>query len=344
MKILFYSTKDFEKHYLDAANTLAQEVVFTSETLSTQTVQMAKGFEVVSIFTSDDASADVLKILHNNGTTYIAVRATGHDNVDIEKANDLGMRVANVPDYSPYAIAEHAVALVLALNRKINISRKQIQEYNFTISNLIGFDLHGKTVGLIGVGKIGSIFAKIMHGFGCKILGHDIVENDELTELYGVKYVDLKTLCAQSNIISIHTGLTPDTKSLINNSCIAQMQLGTMLINTGRGACVNTKDVLEGLENGHIGFYGADVYENERGIFFNDLSAVGLKDDMLKKLLAMSNVMITPHQAFATQEALSDIANTTFYNIDCWSENQHSKYELTSVLIEEDEIPGNGNN
>jgi D-lactate dehydrogenase len=343
MKTLFYSTKDFEKHYLEAANTLAQEVVFVKEMLTLETVEMAKGFEMVSIFTSDDASAAVLKVLHNNGTKYIAIRATGHDNVDIDKANDLGMQVANVPDYSPYAIAEHAVALALALVKKIGVSRKQMQEHNFTLSNLIGFDLHGKTVGIIGVGKIGSIFAKIMHGFGCKILGHDIVENKKLTELYGIKYVDLKTLCAKSNIISIHTGLTPETKYLINKNCIEEMQLGTMLINTGRGACVNTKDVLEGLDNGHIGFYGADVYENERGIFFNDLSKIELKDDMLKKLLAMPNVIITPHQAFATQEALSDIANTTFYNIDCWSENQHSKYELTSMLVE-DEIPGNGNN
>jgi D-lactate dehydrogenase len=343
MKTLFYSTKDFEKHYLEAANTLVQEVVFVNETLSMETVEMAKGFEIISIFTSDDASESVLEILHKNGTKYISIRATGHDNVDIDKANDLGIRVANVPDYSPYAIAEHAVALVLALARKIGVSRKQMQEHDFSINNLVGFDLHGKTVGIIGVGKIGGIFAKIMHGLGCKILGYDIVENKRLTELYTVKYVDLKTLCAQSNIISIHTGLTPATRYLINKNCIEQMQLGTMLINTGRGACVNTKDVLEGLENGHIGFYGADVYENERGIFFNDLSKTELKDEMLKKLLAMPNVMITPHQAFATQEALSDIANTTFYNIDCWSENQHSKHELTAILVE-DEIPGNGNN
>jgi D-lactate dehydrogenase len=329
---------------LEAENKLGQEVIFINETLTLQTVEKAKGFEAICIFTSDDASVEVLKILHNNGTKHIAIRATGHDNVDIDKANDFGMQVANVPDYSPYAIAEHAVAMVLALNRKINISRKQILEHNFTINNLIGFDLHGKTVGIIGVGKIGSIFAKIMHGFGCKILGHDSIENKKLTELYGVKYVDLKTLCAQSNIISIHTGLTPSTKFIINKNCIDQMQFGTMLINTGRGACVNTKDVLEGLENGHIGFYGADVYENERGIFFNDLSKTELKDEMLKKILAMSNVIITPHQAFATKEALSDIANTTFYNIDCWSKNQHSKYELTSMLVEEDEIPGNGNN
>jgi D-lactate dehydrogenase len=343
MKTLFYSTKDFEKSYLEAANKLEQEVVFVKETLSIDTVDMAKGFDIISIFTSDDASAVVLN-MRNNQTKYIAIRATGYDNVDLYKTHDIGMVVANVPNYSPYAIAEHAVALILSLNRKTTLANKQVHHHNFSINNLIGFDLHSKTVGIIGVGKIGSIFAKIMHGFSCKILGHDIIENKKQTELYGVKYVDLKTLCAQSNIISIHTGLTPSTKFIINKNCIDQMQFGTMLINTGRGACVNTKDVLEGLENGHIGFYGADVYENERGIFFNDLSKTELKDKMLKKILAMSNVIITPHQAFATKEALSDIANTTFYNIDCWSKNQHSKYELTSMLVEEDEIPGNGNN
>jgi D-lactate dehydrogenase len=343
MKILFYGTKDFEKSYLQAANKVAHEVVFTHKILSLQTVDLAKNFEAISIFTSDDASAEILSILHKNGTKYIAVRATGHDNVDTEKANDLGIQVANVPNYSPYSIAEHAVALVLALTRKINICTKQVQEYNFTINNLIGFDLHGKTVGIIGVGKIGGIFAKIMHGFGCTILGYDIEENEKLTELYGIKYVDLKTLCTQSNIISIHTGLTHYTKYLINKDCIAQMQLGTMLINTGRGACVNTKDVLYGLENGHIAFYGADVYENERGIFFNDLSKEIFKDEMLKKLLAMPNVIITPHQAFATQEALTDIATSTFYNVDCWSLHKQSKNELTAQLAE-DEIQDNGNN
>jgi D-lactate dehydrogenase len=343
LKTLFYSTKDFEISYLEAANKLSQTVLFTKDSLSVQTVEMAKGFEIICIFTNDDASAEVLKILHYNGTKYIAVRATGYDNVDIEKAHNLGIIVANVPNYSPYAIAEHAVALILALNRKIALSNKQVHHHNFSINNLIGFDLHNKTVGIIGVGRIGSVFAKIMHGFGCTLLGYDIEENKILKEKYNLKYVDLKTLCAQSHIISIHTGLTPHTKYIINKNCINQMQFGTILINTGRGSCVNTKDVIDGLENGHIGFYGADVYENERGVFFIDLSKTEFKDELLKKLLSLPNVIITPHQAFATQNALTEIANTTFYNIDCWSENQHSKNELTAMLVE-NEIPGNGNN
>jgi D-lactate dehydrogenase len=343
MKTLFYSTKDFEKPYLEAANNLEQVVEYIAESLSIDTVEKANGFDAISIFTGDDASSEVLTVLKKIGVKYITTRATGHDNIDIQKANELEITVAYVPDYSPYAIAEHAVALVLAANRKITTANNQVHKHNFLMNNLVGFDINQKTVGIIGVGKIGAVFAKIMHGFGCNILGYDIVENKKLVELYGVKYVDLKTLCAQSNIISIHTGLTPDTKYLINEHCIEQMQIGTMLVNTGRGGCVDTKDVIAGLENGHIGFYAADVYENERGVFFHDLSKEVLKDEMLIKLLGKPNVLITPHQAFATQEALTDIADCSFYNLDCWSENQHTKNELTVPLFEE-ELAGNGNN
>jgi D-lactate dehydrogenase len=343
MKTLFYSIKEFEKKYLDKANTLAYEVEYIGEPLSLSTVDYAKGFDAIVIFTSDDASAEVLVALKKAGVKYISTRATGYDNIDIDKANELEITVAHVSDYSPYSIAEHAVALLLAAARKIALANTQVHNQNFSINNLVSFDLNKKTVGIIGVGKIGAVFAKIMHGFGCKILGCDLIENKKLAELYGIKYVDLKTLCAQSNIISIHTGLTPTTKYMINKDCINQMQHGTILINTGRGGCVNTNDVISGLENRRIGFYAADVYENEKDIFFNDLSNTELKEDMLNKLLSMSNVLITPHQAFATNEALTDIANSTFYNIDCWSKNQHSKDELTNQLVEE-EIAGNGNN
>jgi D-lactate dehydrogenase len=200
---------------------------------------------------------------------------------------------------------------------------------NFTLSNLAGFDLHGKTVGIIGTGCIGSVFAKLMHGFGCRLLGYDVIENNMLTEAYGLEYVDLPALCREANIISLHTALTPATKHMIDKKLIGLMQHGTMLINTSRGACVNTIAVIEGLQTGQIGFYGADVYENEKGIFFYDHSDKELKDDMLKKLLGMPNVLLTPHQAFATAEALTNIASTTFYNIDCWHKKMVSKNELT---------------
>lgn len=328
MKILFYSIKDFEQPYLEAANTRKEEATFIKEALSLQTTDRAKGFDVISIFAGDDASSNVLEELYKNGVKFITIRAAGYDNVDIKKATELNIVVANVPEYSPYAIAEHAVALVLALNRKIATIGKQAQNQIFTICNLVGFDLHGKTVGIIGVGKIGGVFAKIMHGFGCRLLGYDIKENKELQKKYGLEYVDLPALCRESNIISIHTGLTPQINYLLNRNLIGLMQRGTMLINTSHGGCVNIADVIDGLENGNIGYYGADVYENGRGVFFYDHSGEPLKDDMLKKLLFMPNVLITPHQAFVTKEALTNIAATTFDNIDCCKNNQHSKNEL----------------
>lgn len=331
MKTLFYSTKDFERPYLEAANAGRGDIVFIKEALSLQTAGKAKGFDIISIFTGDDASAVVLQALYKNGVRFIAARASGYDNIDLHKAGELGIAVANVPDYSPYAIAEHAVALLLALNRKLIAGNKMVQQQNFTADHLVGFDLHGKTIGIIGTGRTGGVFAKIMHGFGSRLLGYDIQEDKDLKEKYGLEYVDLPTLCREANIISIHTGLTPKTKYIINKKLIGLMQHGVMLINTGRGGCVNTADVIEGLENGHIGYYGADVYEYERGVFFYDYSDKELKDDMLKKLLTMPNVLITPHRAFVTEEALTNIAAAVFYTIDCWKKNLHPKNELTAA-------------
>ena len=343
MKTLFFSTKPYEQFFLETANKQQAEIVFLKKSLSVETAHLAIGFDMISIFTADDASAEVIEILYQNDVKYITTRAAGYDNIDIDKANEHGITVMHVPAYSPYAIAEHVVALILALNRKIVTAYKQEQQQNFTTDNLIGFDLHGKTVGIIGVGIIGSVLVKIMHGFGCKILGCDLKENDLLKTQYGVEYTDKETLCAKADIISIHTSFTPDTKYLINKKLIDLMKPGTMLINTGRGGCVNTADVIEGLENGHIGYYGADVYEKERGIFFCDLTGKEMKDEILKKLLSMPNVLVTPHQAFATVQALTNIADTTFYNIDCMIKNEQSKNTLTCILVE-DEISGNGNN
>jgi D-lactate dehydrogenase len=331
MKTLFYSTKNFERPYLEAANPEKEDVVFIKDALSLQTADKANGFDIISIFTGDDASASVIEELDKNKVRFIITRAAGYDNIDLRKANELGIAVANVPEYSPYAIAEHAVALLLALNRKIIIGDKRVHQQNFTIDNLVGFDLHSKTIGIIGVGRIGSVFVKIMSGFGCRLLGYDIREDKELKEKYGLEYVDLPTLCREANIISIHTGLTPKTKYIINKKMIGLMQHGVMLINTGRGGCVNTADVLEELENGHIGYFGADVYENERGIFFYDHQGKEIKDILLKELLAMPNVLITPHRAFATREALENIAAGAFHTIDCWKKDKRSENELTTA-------------
>lgn len=329
MKIIFYSVKEYEKPYLEAADKNNHTIMFEQMALSLHTADKAKGFDAVSIFTGDDASAEVLAVLAKNNVKYIAVRAAGYDNTDIKAAAKLGLKVANVPAYSPYAIAEHAVALILALNRKIVLADHNVHLKNFSIENLIGFDLKNKTIGIIGTGRIGSVFAGIMHGFGCRLTGYDIFENISLQEKYGLRYADMDTLCRESDIISIHTCLTPQTKYIINKKWIDIMQHGIMLINTSRGGCINTADVIEGLTAGRIGYYGADVYENEKGVFFHDHSHTEIKDEMLMKLLSFPNVLITPHQAFATKEALSNIASTTFENINCWERRQRCENELT---------------
>jgi D-lactate dehydrogenase len=310
LKTIFFSTREYEITYLKKAIINQEAIKFVTEELTLQSVDAAKGFDAISIFVGDDASDIVLQKLAEVGVKHIAIRAVGYDNVDLSKAKSLNITVANVPDYSPYAIAEHAVTLMLTLNRKIVLGSQQ--------------------VGIIGVGKIGSVLAKIMHGFGCNLLGYDIKKNDLLEKEFGIKYVDLETLCRSSDIISIHTSLTPETKYLINKKLIDIMLPNAIIINTSRGACVNTNDIIDGLEHNKIGAYGADVYEKEKGVFFNDYTHKELKDDILKKLLTMPNVLITPHQAFATKEALTNISETTAYNIECWSKNIKSKHELTS--------------
>lgn len=330
MKVIIYSTKDFENSYLLHANKMNHELTCVEEALSVQTASMAQTHEAVVVFTGDDVSTAVIEKLHEAGVKYIAARAVGYDNIDIKRANDLGIKVANVPEYSPYAIAEHAVALMLVLNRKLILADRQVHHHNFTVGNLVGFDLHQKKVGIIGTGRTGSVVAKILHGFGCKLLGYDIEENKEVVEKYNLQYVDLKTLCSSSDIITIHTPLNTATKYLINKEILDLMKPGVMLINTARGAVINTEDIIEALENGKIGYLGLDVYEKEKGIFFYDHSKNKITDEMLKKLMSHPNVIITPHQAFATNEALSNIADTTFYNINCWAKNENSKNELMS--------------
>lgn len=328
MKILFYSTKDFEQPYILAANTSHFMLRMTEAALSVNTTDLATGFDIVSVFTGDDVSANVIEELHKNGVQYIAIRAAGYDNVNLVKARELGIAVANVPAYSPHSVAEHALALILALNRRLMTADQQVHQYNFKMNNLIGFNLHGKTIGIIGTGKIGSTFIKIIRGFDCRILAYDINPDEKLEKDFSVEYKSLEVLCQESDIISIHTCLTPETKYLINKDVIAQMKPGVMLINTSRGGCVNTADVLKGLGNQQIGYFGSDVYEKERGLFFYDHSAAGIEDDVLLKLLGMPNVLITPHQAFATKEAISNIIETTFQNITCWANNTHSINEL----------------
>ncbi len=328
MKLLVYSAKDYEIPYLGKANKDQHKVSYTKEALDTHTAIQAMGFEAISIFSGDDASLVVLEKLWDLGVRFIALRAAGYNNIHIKAAKRFGFKVANAPEYSPHAIAEHAVALLLGINRKIVKAVNRVRNHNFLQDGLMGTNIHGKTVGIVGTGRIGSIMVKIMHGFGCKLLAFDLAPDTDLVELCDVTYTDLEVLCKKSDIISLHVPLTYDTYSLINQKMFAFMKPEVLLVNTARGAVVETKALIKALEKRTIGGYASDVYEKEKGSFFKDHSKRGLSDAQLRTLLSFPNVLMTPHQAFMTIEALTNIAEITFYNIDCWEKGTASENEL----------------
>jgi D-lactate dehydrogenase len=331
MHVVVFDAHSFEKPTLQAACEAAQHphtLSFVDVGLSMNTVELARGADCISIFVNDTASASVLERLSELGVRYIALRSAGYNHVDMHAAKRLGMRVANVPAYSPYAVAEHTVALMLALNRRLIRAHARIRELNFSLDGLVGFDVHGKTVGIIGTGKIGQLVARIVHGFGCNVLCFDITPNAELVERSNARYVELSTLCRESDIVTLHAPLLPETKYLINADRIAEMKRGVMLINTSRGGLINTRDVIAGLKRGQIGYLGLDVYELEQGLFFHDFSDTVLQDDVIARLLTFPNVLVTSHQAFLTDTALRNIAETTFANIDCWANNTETLNEL----------------
>lgn len=329
MKVAVYSIHKFETEYLLKASAEKHDLVLIEARLSETTVPLADGCEAISIFTGDNADAPVLEALHKTGVKHLALRSAGFNHVDLVKAKELDMKVARVPDYSPYAIAEHTVALMLALNRKLIRAHHRVMDLNFSLDGLVGFDMNGKTVGIIGTGKIGGVLARILHGFGCRLLAYDREENKELTERYQVEYTSCESLCKQSDIITLHIPLTEDTRYIIDKHCIDMMKLGVMLINTSRGGLVNTKAVIGALKTKHIGFFAMDVYEEEEGLFFEDHSEDILQDDTIARLMTFKNVLITSHQAFLTDTALKNIAETTVYNLDCFEKNRASENEIT---------------
>lgn len=329
MKTLIYSIHDFDKPFLVKAAAGKHELSFTEQHLDESTAHLAKGFQIVSLFTSDKASAEVLTLLHACGVTFIALRSVGYDHVDLAKAKSLGIKVANVPSYSPYSIAEHAVAMLLALNRKLLLGQQLMRKNDFRLDELVGFDLHGKTVGIVGTGKIGSVFAKIMYGFGCKLLAYDIDVNQELIKETQIEYVSLESICAQSDIISINCPLNTLTHYLFNKSTFSIMKTGVVFINTARGGIVNTRDLMEALDNGTISFAGLDVYENEKPIFFHNHSHQKIEDELFEKLRSYPNVLITGHQAFLTHEALNDIGTASINNIDQWIKEGKSSNDIS---------------
>ncbi|WGF92417.1 2-hydroxyacid dehydrogenase [Aequorivita marisscotiae] len=329
MKTTIYSTHKFDKPSIENANKGKHQLNFLEFRLTKETALLAEGSKAIALFSSDDASSEVLDILHKLGIKFIALRSAGFNHVDLKKASELGIKVARVPAYSPYAIAEHTMALILALNRRLIKAHNRVREQNFSLNGLTGFDLNGKTVGVIGTGKIGSVLVKILHGFGCNILAQDIEESKDLIDKYGVIYTDCATLCKHADIISLHVPLKASTKHLINKEHIALMKSGVMLINTSRGGLVDTKAVIQGLKTRKIGYLGLDVYEEEEGLFFEDHSEDILQDDVIARLMTFNNVLITSHQAFLTKTALTNIAETTIYNLDCFEKQKPSGNEIS---------------
>lgn len=315
MKVAVFSSKPYDQKFLSKVNEKhGHELKFLTPSLDSQTGNLAVECEAVCVFVNDRLDRHTLKILQDLEVKLIALRCAGYNNVDLDAAEEFGLTVVRVPAYSPYAVAEHAIALILTLNRKIHRAYYRVREGNFALNGLLGFDLHDRTVGIVGTGKIGRITGQILHGFGCRILAYDPYPNREFGEQYG-EYVALETLLSESDIISLHCPLNNDTHHLIDAEAIALMKSGVMLVNTSRGGLIDTKAVILGLKSKQIGHLALDVYEGESNIFFEDLSGEIIQDDVFERLLTFPNVIITGHQAFFTAEALTNIAETTLANI-----------------------------
>ncbi len=314
MKIANFSTLKFERDYLTQANEKFQfELEFLEISLSAQTAELARNYRAITCFVNDQVDKSVIDLLSQGSTELIITRSAGFNHINVDYARKKNIAVARVPDYSPYAVAEFAVTLILALNRKIHRAYNRTREHNFSLDGLMGFDLHGKTVGIIGTGKIGCVFAEIMRGFGCEVIAYDPYENEAFKKTGG-KYVDLNALYAHSDIISLHCPLNAATHHLINAKALDKMKSGVMLINTGRGAIMDSVALIQSLKSGKIGYLGLDVYEEEH-LFFHDVSNEIIQDDVLTRLQTFPNVLITGHQAFFTVEAVKNIAETTLKNI-----------------------------
>ena len=327
MKVAVFSTKSYDRAYFDMINNSGtHQLTYFDASLNASTTNLAIGFEAVCIFVNDKVDREAVEKLSGNGIKLIALRCAGFNNVDIAAATQKNIKVVRVPAYSPQAVAEHAVALILTLNRKTHKAYNRIRENNFSLEKLMGFNLYQKTVGVIGTGKIGSIFCEIMLGFGCNVIAFDITESKQLKEK-GIVYKTFDAVLRQSDIISLHCPLTPATFHLINSSSFAKIKKGAMLINTSRGAVINASDAIEALKNEQLGYLGIDAYEQEENLFFKDLSGTIIADEVIGRLMSFHNVLITAHQGFFTHEAMDQIATTTFNNL--------TEFENSSVLKNE---------
>ena len=334
-KVAFFDAKPYMETAFRERNRYNYAIHFFEPRLSLQTAALAAGFKTLCIFVNDSLSAPVIDELHALGVEMIALRCAGFNNVDLAACERCQISVARVPAYSPYAVAEHAAALMLALNRRIHRAHARVREGNFSLRGLVGFDMHGKTAGIVGTGKIGKCLANILAGFGCRLLAFDKFTDPAWADKTGVQYVAFAELLRQSDLISLHAPLTPETRYLINADAIARMKPGVMLINTSRGALVDTRALLEGLKTGQIGYAGLDVYEEESEFFFEDLSDRVITDDVLARLTTFNNVMVTGHQAFLTEDALKNIADTTLNNLKDYFEGN----KLTNEICYQCESP-----
>ena len=332
MRVAVFSTRAHDRRTLAAANDAAgttHELNFLEAHLDASTAALAAGASAVCPFVNDRVDRPVLAMLREQGIGLVALRGAGFNNVDLHAAEEFGISVARVPAYSPWAVAEHAAALILALNRKIHRAYARVREGNFALDGLLGFDLHERTVGLVGVGRIGLVMARIMTGFGCRVIAWDPAPNADF-EALGGRHVGLEELLSSSDIISLHCPLTPATRHLIDAAAVDRMKRGVMLINTSRGAVVDTRAMIDGLKKGKIGYLGLDVYEEEGDLFFEDLSDQPIQDDVFARLLTFPNVLITGHQAFFTAEALKAIADTTIANLTAFEQTGKPLHEVTA--------------
>jgi D-lactate dehydrogenase len=333
VRMAVFSTRSYDRTSLTAANErVGHDLTFLEAHLNERTAALAEGYPAVCAFVNDVVDAATLRRLHDGGTRLVALRSAGFNNVDLEVAADLGITVVRVPAYSPYAVAEHTVALMLAVERRLHRAYNRVREGNFSLDGLLGFDLRNKRVGIIGTGRIGQIVARILRGFGCSLRAYDPHPSDEVRD-YGVRYVDLDTMFAECDVITLHCPLTPATHHIIDADAIAKMRRGVMLVNTSRGALIDTRAVIAGLKDGTIGNLAIDVYEEEGDLFFEDLSDQVIHDDVFSRLLTFPNVFITAHQAFFTEEALRNIADTTLGNVTAFERGEPSGNEVVAEAV-----------
>jgi D-lactate dehydrogenase len=328
LNIAVFSAKRYDRDYLDAANAASgHRITYFDVPLERETAPLAHAYDAVCIFVNDKADANVLEALSHGATRLVALRCTGFNNVDLQAAARLGIKVVRVVTYSPYSVAEHAVALLLAINRKIHRAYNRTRDSNFELDGLMGFDLHGKTVAVIGTGKIGRVFARIMLGFGCEVIGYDKYPSSEF-EALGVRYAQPGEIGARADIISLHCPLTPETRHIINADTLSRAKRGALLVNTSRGGLVDTEAAIEALKSGQLGGLAIDVYEQEADLFFRDLSSAIIADDVFQRLLSFPNVIVTGHQAFFTREAISTICETTIHSINEFAAGQPLANEI----------------